>query len=132
MGGPPLFYKNLRSGVPAPQVDPSDLKSLWEFVSAFHKSNSSRPTETGPRCGESVGIDSELLTRHCSPGANVPAVMFRCQFLMLLIQQGLLAPWLEGEEPSECLFQVLATYPVHVGEFDTASLLQHIRERSRR
>ena len=77
----------------------------------------------------SFGIASDLLARHCSPGADVPAVMFRCQFFLLLVQQGLLAPWLDGDKPSEFLFKVFAAYPVHVGKFDTETLLQHIREK---
>lgn len=120
MGGDPSFYGNLRSGVPAPDVDPGDLKSLWEFV------------RTGLRPAESIGFAHDLLAKHCSPGANVPAVMFRCQFIMLLMKQGLLAPWLDGDRPYEFLFQVFATYPVHVGEFDTENLLQHIRDKGRR
>ena len=132
MGGPQSFYENLRSGVPAPQVDPNDLKSLWEFVSAVQNSSSSPPKKTDPRRGESVGIDSDLLAKHCSPGADVSAVMFWYQFFMLLMKQGSLAPWLDGDKPSEFLFQVFATYPVHVGEFDTEPLLQHIQEKGRR
>ena len=123
MGCPPSFYENLRSGVPAPQVDPNDLKSLWEFVKTVQKEL--------PRPSESFGIDSDLLAEHCSPGADIPAVMFRCSFFMLFMKQGLLAPWLDGDKPFEFLFQVFATYPVHVGKFDTETLLQHIREKDR-
>ena len=119
MGCPPSFYENLRSGIPAPPVDPNDSKSLWEFV------------RTGLRPAESVGFAHDLLAEHCSPGADVPAVMFRCSFFMLFMKQGLLAPWLDGDKPSEFLFQVFATYPVHVGKFDTETLLQHIREKER-
>jgi len=132
VASPPSFYGNLRSGTPPPPVDPEDLKRVWEFVQAVQASHSSREGKTGaPLRAESIGIATGLLAEHCSPGADVAAVMFRCQFLGLLIQQGLLAPWLHGEKPDEFLFKVFATYPVHVGEFDTASLLQHIREKSR-
>jgi hypothetical protein len=131
MGGRPSIYENLGSGIPAPQADPSDLKSLWDFVSSVQNSNSSRPNETGPRPAESVGFAHDVLAEHCSPGADVPAVMFRCSFFMLFMKQGLLAPWLDGDKPSEFLFQVFATYPVHVGKFDTETLLQHIREKDR-
>jgi len=120
MASPPSFYGNLGSGAPAPQVDPGDLKSLWEFV------------RTGLRPAESVGFAHDLLAKHCIPGANVVAVMFRCQFFVLLMHQGLLAPWLDGDKPSEFLFQVFATYPVQVGKLDTETLLQQIQEQRRR
>ena len=126
MASPRSFYENLRSGVPAPPVDADDLKRVWEFVKAVRR----RGETDAVRHGGSVGIQADLLAEHCSPGANVPAVMFRCQFLQLVVEQGLLAPWLHGGEPDEFLFQVFAAYPVHVGEFDTASLLRHIRENS--
>jgi hypothetical protein len=132
VAGSHSFYENLRSGVPAPPVDPDDLKRVWEFVRTVRARLSSRQSETGATAGfEPFGIDSDLLVKHCSPGANVAAVMFRCQVMQLLVQQGLLAPWLHGENPDEFLFQVFATYPVHIGEFDTVSLLEHVR-RARR
>lgn len=57
--------------------------------------------------------------------------MFRCLFLQLLIQEGLLATWVAGENPLQLLFQVLANYPVRVGEFDSDALLKHLRDQSR-
>jgi len=132
MADPGSFFENLRSGVPAPPVDRDDLKRAWELVSRFRAEHSSCQNEAGATPGsETFGIDSRLLAEHLSPGANLAAVMFRCGFLQLLIQQGLLAPWLHGEKLDEFLFEVFATYPIHIGEFDEASLLRHIRENSR-
>ena len=132
MADPPSFYEDLRSGVPGPPVDPDDLKRVWEFVSTVRAELASRQSGTGATSGfETFGIDHDLLAKQCSSGANVAAVMFRCQFLEGFIQLGLLAPWLHGENPDEFLFRIFATYPVHIGEFDNASLLQHIQENSR-
>ena len=128
MANRPSLYNNLRSGIPVPQIDPDDLKRVWEFLRTVQATFSSRQGEKAGAPAESFGIQSDLLAEHCSPGANVPAVMFRCQFLQLLVQKGLLAPWLQGGEPDEFLFGVFAAYPVHVGEFDTDALLRHIRE----
>jgi hypothetical protein len=69
MGSPPSFYEHVRSGVPAPQVDPNDLKSLWEFVSTVQNSNSSGPNETGRRRGVCFG---KLLTCWRDIAAPVP------------------------------------------------------------
>ena len=132
MADPPSFLQNLRNGDPAPPVDPDDLKRVWEIVRTVRGKLASPQSETRAASGLApFGIDRDLLATHCSPGANVASVMFRYQFLQGFIQLGLLAPWVHGEHPDEFLFQVFATYPVHIGEFDNASLLQHIRESSR-
>jgi len=128
MPDPSSFHENLRSGVPAPPVDVNDLKRVWEFIGTVRAKLASRQNEAGAASGpQPFGIDRDLLAKHCSAGANVHAVMFRCQFMQMLIQQGLLAPWLRGGNPDELLFQVFATYPVHIGEFDTGALLEYIR-----
>ena len=130
MAGPPSFYENLRQGVSAPQVDPDDLRRVWEFLKTVRARLPAGQSSTGAAPASSnFGIDSRLLAEHCSPGADVAAVMFRCQFMQLLVQQGALARWVHGETPDPFLFQVFAVYPVHVGEFDTASLLQHLSEK---
>ena len=127
MESPHSFHGNPRDGVPAPSVDPGDLKRLWEFVRTVRTERASRQSAAGTG---SIGIDSRLVAQQCSPGANGAGVMFRCQFLQMFIQMGLLAPWLHGGNPDEFLFQVFATYPVHIGQFDSDALLQHIRESS--
>ena len=129
MVGPASFRENLRSGVPAPPVDVNDLKRAWEFIGTVRAKLSARQNERGAASGlQPIGIDRDLLVKHCRAGANVPALMLRCQFMQMFVQQGLLAPWLHGENPDELLFQVFATYPVHIGEFDTAALVEHIRQ----
>jgi len=127
MASPHSFYGNLRDGVPAPPVDPGDLKRLWEFARTVRTKHASRQSVEGTG---SIGIEPRLVAQQCSPGVNVAAVMFRCQFLQMFIQLGSLAPWLHGENPDEFLFQIFATYPVHTGQFDSDALLHHIRERS--
>ncbi len=131
MADPLSFYKNLSSGVPLPQVNPDDLKRVWELFRSVQATLSRRRGDTaasGP--AEPFGIQQDIVAQHCSPGADVPATVLRCQFLGVLLQQGVLAPWLDGENPCELLFREFATYPVHLGEFDMGPLLQHLQEKS--
>ena len=101
------------SNDPPPRVNPDDLKRVWLLQKTVRSS-----------------IQADIFAEHCSPGADVKAVWFRSSFLHLLVRQGLLAPWLDGDNPAEFLFEVFATYPVHLGDFDPKALLQHIREKS--
>jgi hypothetical protein len=107
----PLSY----GGEPPPQVDPDDLKRVWRRQREFAILPS---------------IRAAAFAKDLSPSADVKAVWFRASFLHMLIRQGLLAPWVGGDEPAGILFEVFATYPVHLGDFDTEPLLRHIRARA--
>jgi hypothetical protein len=128
---PRLMYESLCSGAPAPPVEPEDVKRVWQFIRTTQQkqANARGPREAGGSSAEgAVSIQDNLVAEHCSPGANASAVFFRCQMLALLMKQRLLAPWQHGEEIDDFLFQVFASYPLHVGNFDVEALLQHIRE----
>ena len=130
MVDPLSFYKNLGSGVPLPQVDPEDLKRVWKLLGNVQATISRRRGEVGTSGpAEQFGIHHEIIAQHCSPNANVPATMLRCQYLGVLLKKGVLAPWLDGENPSELLFREFALYPVHIGEFDVASFVQDLQEK---
>lgn len=125
-------YESLRNGAPAPPVEPEDLKRVWQLIQTAQQKvadalGSHEAAGTSGKPG--VSIMADRVAEHCGPGANASAVFFRCQMLALLLKQGLLASWQQGEEPNDFLFQVFATYPLHLGEFDVEALLQHIRER---
>src|SRR5436853_6591247 len=74
-----------KPGEPVPQVDPDDLKAVWEIN---HEVQTSHP-------GERVtGIS--VLEHACKPGADVKSVAYRAVMLglrTLLFHQNL-APWL--------------------------------------
>lgn len=131
MSDPGSFFQSLRSGAPAPPVDPQDLKRAWEFQRSVLANAPPPPAErNGARGEQSIGVSVDALAKHCSPGANVGAIGFRCWMLDLLLKQGLLTPWQHREEIDDILFEVFATYPLHVSELNFESLLQHIREKS--
>ena len=80
-------------GEPVPQVDPDDLKAVWEIN---HEVQASHP---GVRA---IGIS--VLEHACKPGADVKAVAYRAMnlgLLTLLFQQKLtpwLAPWIKADQ----------------------------------
>ena len=82
-----------KPGEPVPQVDPDDLKAVWEIN---HEVHTSHP-------GELVGIGISLLEHACKPGADVKAVAYRAMnlgLLTILFQQKLapwLAPWIKAD-----------------------------------
>jgi hypothetical protein len=78
-----------KPGEPVPQVDPDDLKAVWEV-------QTSHPGE------RAIGIS--VLEQTCKPGADVKAVAYRAMnlgLLTLLFQQNLapwLAPWIKADQ----------------------------------
>src|SRR2546430_5589606 len=82
-----------KPGEPVPQVDPDDLKAVWEIN---HEVQTSHPGE------RVVGIS--VLEHACKPGADVKAVAYRAMILgllTLLFQQNL-APWLAQIGRASC------------------------------
>lgn len=131
MSDPVSFLQSLNGGAIAPAVNPEDLKRLWKFVESTRANLASRQgTNAAPPSNSTFGIQADLLAAQCSPGANTGAVMFRCSFLGMCAQQGLLAAWQHGKELDEFVFQVFADYPLHMGKFDLEALLQYLREQA--
>jgi hypothetical protein len=98
---PRSVYESVRSGAPAPPVEPEDVKRVWQLIRTTRQrlANARGPREAGGSSGEvAVGIQDNLVAEHCSPGANSSVVFFRCQMLGVFLKQGLLAPWQHGEE----------------------------------
>jgi len=101
-GNPPSFGGN--SGEPVPDVDPEDLKTIWQLardVQARHP-------------GQNVATGLELVKAVCKPGANVQAVGYRSSMIWLLNQFGQerLAPWVKDEQVSDAVFRTMATIPM--------------------
>ena len=86
-----------------PEVDPEDLKTVWQQardVQARH-----------PRQNVATGV--ELMKATCKPGANVHAVGYRSMMLWVLnrFAQERLAPWVKDEQVSDAVFRTMATIP---------------------
>jgi hypothetical protein len=65
--------------------------------------------EAGPNA---ISFDYNLLAEHCSEGADVYAVFLRVMLLSFVLRSGLLAPWQDGAELGDAVFQAAATVPI--------------------
>ena len=52
------------------------------------------------------------LFEHCSPGADVQAVLYRVGMLRMLARLELLSPWLRDGELANAVFKVAAVFPM--------------------
>ena len=71
---PPSFGGN--PGEPVPEVDPRDLKTVWQQA---------RNVQTR-HPGQNVATGLELVKAICKPGANVEAVWYRSSMIYLRAQ----------------------------------------------
>jgi len=127
LGNPPSFVGN--AGEPVPEVDPQDLKTLWQLGRDLRARH--------PAGQHAIGFD--LKKGICKPGANVQAASYRLGMIGMLSQfaQGQLAPWIKDEQVSDAVFQTMATIPmewVGPGErrkglpFDVEEFFRRLRE----
>lgn len=109
---------------PIPAVDPEDMRRIW-------------PLFEGLEGGEgATGIDTKLLAKHCSAGANVIALSARVALVKSLLQQGILDAWRDGDNVSPRVFEVVATCsltPEKEGmRFETKYILEALGEAKER
>ena len=95
-----------RPGTPVPQVDPKDIKAIWEFSSDFEKEH---PGRQG-----AVGI--EVLKLRCSKQGLIsrrPAT-YRTQMLWVVQHTSpeALAPWTKEHHLADEVFRAIATVPM--------------------
>ena len=102
-----LDFESLLSGAPAPAVDASDLKRVWELTS-----EAARRESAAPGC---VGWDMRLVAGQCREGADPIAVFIRVALLGPLLASAVLDEWRDGDRPHDIVFQVLATFPLPGG-----------------
>jgi hypothetical protein len=57
----------------------------------------------------------KLLAELCAPGAKVMAVWFRSALITMLLHQGLLEGWRDGNTLLERVFEVAASFPLPKG-----------------
>jgi hypothetical protein len=95
----PKFFGE--AGGPVPEVDPEDLKAVWQL---FKES----------RIGPTRATGMELIRAVCKTGTNVEAVSYRAMMLSMLIRHSKdeLATWLEQDEPTDPIFIAAAQTPM--------------------
>jgi hypothetical protein len=116
-------FESLKSGTPLPTVNPQDLKGVWYFVQASTGQLDQNVVTQG------VGFDARRISQHCEPGADVVAVFYRAALLRYCFQAGLFDDWRDGNEPSDRVFRVGATFPMDQGVqgFDPAAFIESLR-----
>jgi hypothetical protein len=79
-------------GEPVAEVDPDDLKTLWQEISNLQA--------TDPGQHVAIGFEAKVLAK---PGVNAEAVWYRSMMIRLLneFKHEQLAPWIKDEEASE-------------------------------
>jgi len=102
-----LDFEALSSGKAAPVVDASDMKRVWELTA--------NAPGVATRAPGSVGWDVRLVAGQCSHGADPVAVFFRVTLLRLLLENGLLDEWNDGNRLNDLVFETLAAFPVPEG-----------------
>jgi len=100
---PPPFFEG-SPGEPVPEVDPEDLKTLWQEqqeIEARHP-------------GKQVAIGRGLAEQICRPGADIPALGYRVSMLWLLSQiaKERFAVFAKDGQPIDAAFRAAAKVPV--------------------
>jgi hypothetical protein len=116
-----------RPGEPVPQVDPGDVKAVWEVGQESVKEH--------PQGSVAIGV--EIFRRACKPGANVPAVTYRTQQIgiLQLIWRDVMDPLLQAR--LDAVFRAAAEIPMewigvgivrHGLPFDPDDFVRRVRE----
>lgn len=85
-----------KAGEQVPQVDPSDMKALWELGEDTRKMH--------PEGNVAIGVN--LMQAYCKPGSNVMAISYRASMIGMLRH---LAPHVMSPLIQDKLDAVLAT-----------------------
>jgi hypothetical protein len=70
LSSPPSFGG--KPGTPVPEVDPDDLRTVWEYGEKIKK-----------ECGPNGAVEIGIFERLCKPGVDLQAVCYRAQNLAL-------------------------------------------------
>jgi hypothetical protein len=92
------------AGESVPEVDPDDLKAIWQIGEELQANHS----------GGKVAVGFEVMKRACKPGANIEATWYRSSVIWMLthVAQQQLAPWLRDEKVADPVFRVMASIPM--------------------
>jgi hypothetical protein len=116
-----------KPGEPVPQVDPDDLKRVFEFVREAAKDHP----------GGGIGFSAEMFKKILKPGADIRATCYRRMMLHGFVSTAPehLAPWMKDGQPDDIVFREAAQMPMEfigVGverqgwPFEVAELLRRI------
>ena len=99
---PPFF--GLNPGEAVPEVDPEDLKTLWQEQQELQ----------GRHPGKQVAMGRDLAEQICKPGADIPALGYRASMLWLLSQiaRERFEPFTKDGQPIDAAFRAAAKVPV--------------------
>ena len=114
------FLKDFKSGTPVPPVDPADIGRMWEFV----KRTRAEAVQHGVK--GKIGFTSASMNGVCTPGANIGAVWARAAFIELLQTTGAIKALEPGSDLEKRVFDLLAIYPIQMGEFDGDEFLRRL------
>jgi hypothetical protein len=92
------------AGESVPEVDPDDLKAIWQIGEALQANQS----------GEKKAVGVEVIKQACKPGANIEATWYRSAVIWMLTQVApqQLAPWLRDGKVADPVFRVMASIPI--------------------
>lgn len=116
---------------PLPAVDPADVQAVWQLM---HEANAALGESYDEAAGtdasaRAVGIDTSIVARVCSRGAEVQAVFFRTALIDLMLRMGLLNSWQQDAELGTAVYRVAATIPIaSLNGFDPDSFLTMLRD----
>ena len=123
---PPFFGGN--PGEPVPEVDPQDLKTLWQEQQELQARHP----------GEQVAMGMGLAEQICKPGADIPALGYRATMLWLVSQiaRERFAAFTKDGHPIDAAFRASAKVPVewmgeeitHQAPFDVDGFLRRCSE----
>jgi hypothetical protein len=99
---PPSFGG--KPGEPVPQVDPQDVKTLWEMSQETERRHPGVQAATGVAVLEQV----------CKPGANIRAVTYRSSMIWVLRHSApeVLEPWTKEDQLDDVIFRTMAEIPM--------------------
>jgi hypothetical protein len=92
-----------KPGEPVPEVDPEDLKALWQLQRDVEKQHP----------GQQVAIGLEVAQHYCKPGADMQAIGYRVSFLWLgtQITPEQFAAFTKDGQPTDAAFRAAAKVP---------------------
>ena len=91
------------AGESVPEVDPDDLKAIWQIGEELQANHSSV---------KAVGV--EVMKQACKPGANIEATWYRSSMIWMLthVAQQQLTPWLREGKVADPVFRAMASIPM--------------------
>ena len=113
------FVNEFERGTPTPPVNPTDIRRVWEFISKLRE-------DRGLNLGR-VGLRSVGRRIHM-PETSVGPLWVRVGLLDGLVRSGAIKTWTPGSRYEKRLFEIVARFPVRVGDFDEQKFLRQIRQ----